>query len=466
MIDLTRRTLLAGGLSVGASAAMASSWQRGARSVGYVTPGMFGAVPGDSRSAVANVEAFNAMSAQALPRGLEIVIPKGVWFLKANGGVGSGWDLRPAHRQRCVIRGEGPLSVIRRAPTATAAKFSSMIRLWITAGGEMFDLRGFAIDGNEQAFPYSAAEPYAYQQSHCVELASRSPDRAASLMSIRDITLTGVVADGFKIGAQCERFEAQRIMASGRVRRFRSDIQFSRIPKLATVTDCVVDAFESEPAALVDGARMQLKNVVARSAFDLAGPEGRQVRRLRVIAENCTGGMHRTSSKASKATNFYRLEGTFVNCAFATSPARDVAHSNVVRGSVLRFQDSEIRVGPGLHEPATATSLLAFIERPEDSLAFVGCRFTAAPGVSRGAYLAVVGNSPTSLVRLENCTTGRALDGVVELKGPARVRLSGGTLRARKALVSMSAKAASRSDLGFDRSAAWSAPNRVAKANR
>jgi hypothetical protein len=414
-MELTRRTLLAGGLSVGASAGIASSLQRGSARIGYVTPGMFGAVPGDLGSAAGNVRAFNAMAVRALAAGLEIVIPKGIWFLKANGDVGSGWDLRPAPGQRCVIRGEGALSLIRRAPTATAAKFSTMIRLWVSAGGEAFDLEGLAIDGNEQAFPYSAAEPYSHQQSHCVELASRSPDRAASLMTIRDMTLTGVVADGFKIGAQCDRFDAQRINASGRVRRFRSDIQFSRIPRLATVTDCEVDAFESEPAALVEGARMQLKNVVARSAFDLAGPEGRQLRRLRVTAENCTGGMHRTASRASKATNFYRLEGSFVNCAFATSPARDVAHSNVIRGSALRFQNSEIRVGPGLDEPATATSLLAFIERAEDSLAFVGCRFTAAHGVTGGSYVDVVSNAASSLVRLEDCTTDRALDAVIEL---------------------------------------------------
>jgi hypothetical protein len=282
-------------------------------------------------------------------------------------------------------------------------------------------------------------------------------------MTIRDITLTGVVADGFKIGAQCERFDAQRVNASGRVRRFRSDIQFSRIPKLATVSDCEVDAFESEPSRLVEGARMQLRNVVARSAFDLAGPEGPAARRLHVTAENCTGGMQRTSSKASKATNFYRLDGTFVKCAFATSPARDVAHSNVVRGSVLRFQDSEIRVGQGFGEPGDATSLLAFMERAEDSLAFVGCRFTAAQGVSGGSYLDIVGNAPSSIVRLENCTTDRALDSVIDMKGSARVQLAGGTIRARKALIAVAAKATPRSEMRFDRDGGWAAPRRVAR---
>lgn len=427
---------------------------------------MFGAVPDDPRSATRNVGAFNAMAQHALATGLEIVIPKGVWFLEANGTIGSGWDLRPSPVHPCIIRGEGPLSVIRRAPTETARNFSAMVRLHVTAGGEAFDLQGFALDGNEQAFPYDAAKPYAYQQSHCVELASKSPDRAAGVLKVRDIALTGVVADGFKIGAQCERFEALRVTASGRVRRFRSDIQFSRIPRLAVVTDCIVDAFESEPSRLVDGARMQLKNLVARSAFDLAGPEGQFSGRLHVTAENCAGGMQRTSAPASKATNFYRLEGTFVNCAFATSPARDAVHSNVIRGSALRFQNSEFQVGQGFAEPSQATPLFVHFERAQDNVAFVGCRFTAARGVSRGSYLGVRGDSPSSLLRLENCTTVRALDAVVDVKGPARVQLAGGTLRARKSLVAMAAKAAPKSELRFDRAGDWSAPKRVASQGR
>jgi hypothetical protein len=462
-MDLTRRALIAGGLSLGASAGIAASAQNRSGRIGFVTPGMFGAVSNDPRFAIPNVRAFNAMAEQALAAGLEIVIPRGVWFLEANGAVGTGWDLRPGPVHPWVVRGEGPLSLIRRAPTVSARNFSAMIRLWVTSGHETFDLEGFAIDGNEQSFPYEPGKPYAYQQSHCVVLVSKSPDRAAARMKISDISLSGVVADGFKIGAQCDRFEALRITASGRVRRMRSDIQFSRIPRLATVTDCEVDAFESEPSRLVESALMQLKNVIARASFDLAGPEGRPARRLHVIAENCRGGMQRTSASAATSTNFYRLEGTFTNCAFATSPARDVVHSNVIRGSALRFQDSQFHVGPGFGAPSVATPLFAHFERAQDSVAFVGCRFAAARGVSGGSYLGVRGNSPPSLVRLENCRTERALDTVIDLKGPARVQLAGGTLRARKALIAVAAKAAPKSDLRFDRDGNWAAPKRVAE---
>lgn len=468
-MELSRRTLLAAGAGAGAGLALPAAGRAivrsGAGSVGYVTPGQFGAIPGDPGAASENVAAFNRMTGRAIASGLEILIPKGVWYLRAIGGPESGWEIRPSSTRPCVIRGEGDQSVLRRAPAAQASKFSTMVRLRVATGGEKFELRGIAIDGNESAFPFDVNDPWAYQQSHCIELIPVSPALTAAAMIIEDLWFAGVVADGVKVGAQCDSFEARRVFASGRVRRHRSDIQFSTLPKSALVSDCELDAFEAEPSRMVPGARMQLKNVTARAAFDLSGPEDDPGGRLRVLAENCRGGMQRAPGAPVTSTNFYRLQGIFSNCAFATSPARKPARANVVRASALRFENSQFRIGGSIADPADASPLFARFEQPADRLEFAACRFAADPGVQRGAYVGMRGRSASGLLALQDCETDGALEFIVHAAGLGRVQLSGGALRSKRALVT-AAPAARNADFEFDRTQSWRSPQRVLHEGR
>ena len=123
-VPLTRRAALASCLGAVSAAACA---QRAA--VGYVTPAQFGAVANSPAAAQANVRAFDAMARQAIASELEIVIPKGVWYLRADGGDGSGWNIRAGRNGRCTIRGDGPDSIIRRAPAKAAVPgFSAISR--------------------------------------------------------------------------------------------------------------------------------------------------------------------------------------------------------------------------------------------------------------------------------------------------------------------------------------------------
>jgi hypothetical protein len=455
-MELSRRTLLGAGAGLVCSRPIAATILPVDR--GYLTPEAFGAIAGDPDAGDVNVRAFNAMAERAAATGKEMIIPPGVWYLKADGRVGGGWTLRPAAGRPCLIRGEGAASVIRRAPAASATKFASMIRLWVTAGGESFDLQGFAVDGNEAAFPYDPEQPYAYQQAHCILLAGKPETGAAALMRVRDLTLAGVVADGIKIGAQCDRFEAERVMASGRSRRTRSDIQFSRLPRLATVRDCILDAFESEPQRMVQGATMRLRNLVARTSFDLAAPDGEFDGRLIVDAANCQGGLQRSPGAAAAAMNFYRLEGRFTDCVFATATVRDPAHNNAVRGCDLSFERTAFTVAPSFANAATAAPLFARFERAGEAVRFTGCRFEAAPGVAHGAYVGVRSTSPSSEFALVDCTTGSALDYVADATGAARITLTGGALKARKAVVRMSLKAARRGTLATAQRKGWKAP--------
>jgi hypothetical protein len=455
--EMSRRALLA--LGAGLCSPLAA-FSRPLGRMPYVTPRSFGGIANDPGAAWTNVRAFNTMSERALLDGAEMIIPPGTWYLKADGRQGSGWALRPPPARPCVIRGEGESSVIRRAPADSATKFATMIRLWITSGGEAFDLQGFVLDGNEEAFPFDPKDPWAYQQAHCAELACKSDEKAAASLTIRDIMLRGVVADGIKIGAQCARFDAQRVGASGRRRRHRSDIQFSRLPRLATIRDCTVDAFESEPSKMVPGARMEITNLTARSSLDLAGPEDDPDGRLSLEASNCRCGTLRSSGVAVTTTSLYRLEGRFTNCSFATAPSES-SHNNMVRGSRLRFQGCKFAVAPASASDRSASPLYAYFERPSDAVEILDSQFRAMPGVAEGAFMIAGGRSPSSMLELRNCETASALDYVVDLAWTAAVRLTGGTLRARKALVGIRPKAKS-STVFFDSPGKWSAPARIA----
>jgi hypothetical protein len=333
-----------------------------------------------------------------------------------------------------------------------------MIRLWVTAGGESFDLEGFAIDGNETQFPFDPADAWAYQQAHCVELASRSRSASARAFQVRDLSLSGIVADGIKIGAQCDSFEARRVTASGRTRRHRSDIQFSRLPRLATVSDCTLDAFESEPSQMVAGATMRLTKLIARSAFDLAGPEDDRDGRLKVEASGCECASNPQPGAPVRTQSIFRVDGVFRDCALATAPARTANHNNVVRASNVRFEVCDFAIAARIGEPDVASSLYAYFERPSDGVQLVNCRLRAMAGVSRGSFLLAGGRSPSSLLQLEDCETISALDHVVEIPFRAAVHLSGGTLKARKALVSVAPRAKG-SRVTFDDKAGWTAPS-------
>lgn len=455
--DLSRRALLAAGAGLcTARPALSNLLQAAPANPGYVAPDAFGAVPDDPRAAESNTRAFNAMADRAFATGVEMIIPQGVWYVKADGSNGTGWRLRPPPGRPCVIRGQGAASVIRRAPTASASKFAALIRLWVTAGGEAFDLQGFTIDGNESAFPFDHGDPWAYQQSHCAELASMDPGKAAASFIVRDVALVGVVADGFKIGAQCDRFEAQRVTAAGRTRRHRSDIQFSRLPRLALVTDCTVDAFESEPSKMVAGATMRISNLVARSTLDLAGPEDDPAGRLKIEAVNCKCGTMRSPGVEVNTTSIFRCDGTFTDCSFATAPAKG-SHNNTLRGSNLRFDRCDFAIGPAFGGGPGSSPLYALLEQSADKVEIANSLLHAQPGVEEGAFMLAGAMTPGGTLELRNCENRPALDYVVEAAWRATVHLSGGTLRARKAVVATRPRAKA-SKVSFDDKAGWQSP--------
>jgi hypothetical protein len=70
------------------------------------------------------------------------------------------------------------------------------------------------------------------------------------------------------------------------------------------------------------------------------------------------------------------------------------------------------------------------------------------------------GRSPSSMLELRNCETAKALDYVVDLAWTAAIHLSGGALRARRALVGVRPKART-SKVSFDNKGKWSAPELI-----
>jgi hypothetical protein len=64
------------------------------------------------------------------------------------------------------------------------------------------------------------------------------------------------------------------------------------------------------------------------------------------------------------------------------------------------------------------------------------------------------------MLELRNCQTAKALDYVVDLAWTAAIHLSGGALRARRALVGVRPKART-SKVSFDNKGKWSAPELI-----
>ncbi len=466
-MDFTRRDLLVAGCgaaSAGAFAATAYSAgaaQSPGSSNAVVIPTAFGAVPNDVRMADRNVRAFNAAAAHAIASQAVLMVPAGIWFLTAEGRPGDGWNVTPGRNRRCRIIGEGITSIIKRAPANSASKFAAMVRLWVTEGGEMFDIQGLCFDGNEAEFPYDPNDRWAFQQAHSIELASRSRTIAARSVLFRDIYLTGAVADGFKIGAQCEELRARRVRAWGRTRRTRSDIQFTRLPKLAILDDILVDAFETEPSRMVSGATMHLLNVTARARWDLLGPKGDADGRLKVIGVNCRLGIA-GSPNAADTLVFHKVDGQFTGGAFATGLPRSPKHSNRLRSSTLRFVGTQFHISGGSTPSPMLFPLIAHFAGPQDRLEFVDCGFTAETSSAAGSYIQVAATGGFSnRLLLENCQTDGTLDYVVTAASPLTIRAAGGVLRARKAIAKVGGAGSARPRIQIEDHSKWTAPHLV-----
>ncbi len=453
-----------GAASAGALAATAYSGgaaQSPGSSNAVVIPTAFGAVPNDVRMADRNVRAFNAAAAHAIESQAVLMVPAGTWFLTAEGRPGDGWNVTPGRNRRCRIMGEGITSIIKRAPANSASKFAAMVRLWVTDGGESFDIQGLCFDGNEAEFPYDPNDRWAFQQAHSVELSSRSRTIAARSVLLRDIYLTGAVADGFKIGAQCAELRARRVRAWGRTRRTRSDIQFTRLPKLAILDDILVDAFETEPWRMVSGATMHLQNVTARARWDLLGPRGDAGGRLKVIGVNCRLGVAGSRNPADTLV-FHKVDGQFTGGAFATGVLRDPKLSNRLRSSTLRFVGTQFHIGGGSFSSASPFPLIAHFAGHQDSLEFVDCSFTAEPTPAAGSYIDVAATAGfANRLSLENCRTDGALDYVVTAASPLSIRASGGALRARKAIAKLGGALSARPRIETQDRSKWTAPDLV-----
>lgn len=466
-MDFTHRDLLVAGCGAASAGALAATAYSGgaAQSPGssnaVVIPTAFGAVPNDVRMADRNVRAFNAAAAHAIESQAVLMVPAGTWFLTAEGRPGDGWNVTPGRNRRCRIIGEGITSIVKRAPANRAGKFAAMVRLWVTDGGESFDIQGLCFDGNEAEFPYDPNDRWAFQQAHSVELASRSRTIAARSVLLRDIYLTGAVADGFKIGAQCEELRAQRVRAWGRTRRTRSDIQFSRLPKLAVLEDILVDAFETEPWHMVSGAMMYLKDVAARTKWDLLGPKGEVEGRLKVIGVNCRLGVA-GSRDAAVTLIFHKVDGQFTGGAFATGAPQDPKLSNRLRSSTLRFVGTQFHIGGGSFSSASPYPLIAHFAGHQDRLEFVDCSFTAEPTPAAGSYIDVAATAGfANRLSLENCRTDGALDYVVTAASPISIRASGGALRARKAIAKLGGALSTRPRIETQDRSKWTAPDLI-----
>lgn len=242
---------------------------------------------------------------------------------------------------RLVISGDGDSTVLKMRDGGVTA-LHHRLTLWGPAEGASVWLtfRDFNVDNNARGNPLDPGQgPHQYEQAHTFRFVGS--DGVLEKVSFENVHVFDPVADVFSnASSACREFRVVNCGVTGRTRE-RSDIQFSLIPSITTISDFIGDVIEAEAVggnSLESHCSYNLANVtVNRCDLGFGGSTGE---RLSVNMNNltCRQGFYltgeRTSAKISNSEircdqmqnrNTRRLgmelpealrQSTFTNCKF------------------------------------------------------------------------------------------------------------------------------------------------------
>jgi hypothetical protein len=271
------------------------------------------------------------------------------------------------------------------------------------------------------------------------------------------IWLTGCVADGIQISGAMQDVSLNRIHASAKIRRFRSDIQISTIPlgKVA-ITNSSIGSFgcEAGPVEISENQEITLRNVEIETSLYVT---------YRADIQNSGNSATRVNFNAERVNYYGRLttRSSFFNFTAVRGGFKDcnLVHLQSVANSDLKFQDCRMKVGFDLAAPDAAVPITVDQRPGASDIMFENVVFDISANLQSGSVVAfskVATLPPTGASRatIRNCTATSRIDYFVNAQNSGSVVIGGGQLDAGKAIIHL-ADSNSKSKLSIANPSGW-----------